>query len=477
MLAVVALIAAVAYLLTPLGASGPEGVPIGFRLNIRYLAPGLVLALALLAIPPPFAGEQRVWRLGTRRSLWRMGTLAIFAMLVVVSAGRSARSTPAGSRAARPLALTLVGASAALVLLSRAGPRARAARRVGLAALIALAIFGRIAQRRLPGRALLLRRPATIRPPSSPRSSWARASAPPTTGPAAPATCGSRSPARGRPLPVRPLGRGLEQPRSATSASTAPAARSTRSPSARSGSRALNDGDYDYVVTTPAYHQDDPAADTAPVQRDWIARAGNVQRVAGAGLVDVWKVTGAARPRWPARRVRQPASRPPRPGRGLSSSSLACAAVLPSGGWRYPLDNALFQWEEGTRRLRELRPTREPRARRTRAVDAIRDELRRRIGPTFSAAGARRALRRGTDWCLEAARRAAPMEAVDLDPQAITDGAFYLYLRGAQRLLGRRGSSPSSEPSSPAQSSTRSSTIRSGSIVTLSALRPAQCSV
>ena len=52
MLGIVALLAAIAYLLTPLGASGPEGMPIGFRLNIRYLAPGLVLALTLLAIPP-----------------------------------------------------------------------------------------------------------------------------------------------------------------------------------------------------------------------------------------------------------------------------------------------------------------------------------------------------------------------------------------------------------------------------------------
>ena len=66
MLALVAVVSAIAYLLTPLGASGPEGMPVGFRLNIRYLAPGLVLALALLAIPPRFAGEQRVWGLGTR---------------------------------------------------------------------------------------------------------------------------------------------------------------------------------------------------------------------------------------------------------------------------------------------------------------------------------------------------------------------------------------------------------------------------
>jgi hypothetical protein len=59
---------------------------------------------------------------------------------------------------------------------------------------------------------------------------------------------------------------------------------------------ALNDADYDYVITTPTYHQDDPAADTAPIQRRWIARAGNVQRVAGANLVDVWRVTGPLDP-------------------------------------------------------------------------------------------------------------------------------------------------------------------------------------
>jgi hypothetical protein len=59
---------------------------------------------------------------------------------------------------------------------------------------------------------------------------------------------------------------------------------------------ALNDGNYDYVVTTPTYHQDDPAADTVPVQRSWISGAVNVQHVAGANLVDVWKVTGPLDP-------------------------------------------------------------------------------------------------------------------------------------------------------------------------------------
>jgi hypothetical protein len=104
----------------------------------------------------------------------------------------------------------------------------------------------------------------------------------------------------------------------------------------------------------------------------------------------------------------------------------------------YPLDNALFQWEEGARRLSEL--SGDPRAARTatRAVEAIRDELRRRIGPTFSAQELADLYGRGTDWCLEAARQAAPMSAVDLDPQAIVDGAFYQYLRGATNYSGGR---------------------------------------
>jgi len=104
----------------------------------------------------------------------------------------------------------------------------------------------------------------------------------------------------------------------------------------------------------------------------------------------------------------------------------------------YPLDNALFQWEEGGRRLRDL--SQEPRQARvvSRAVDGIRDELRRRIGPTFSAQELADLYGRGTDAYLEAARRAAPMEAVDLDPQALVDGAFFQYLRGATDYSGGR---------------------------------------
>ncbi len=104
----------------------------------------------------------------------------------------------------------------------------------------------------------------------------------------------------------------------------------------------------------------------------------------------------------------------------------------------YPLDNAIYQWEEGYARLRELSSQPRMAGRLNRAVEAIRDELRRRIGPTFSSAQLADLYGQGTDWCLAAARDAMPMDAVDLDPQAIVDGAFHLYLRGATDYAGGR---------------------------------------
>ena len=104
----------------------------------------------------------------------------------------------------------------------------------------------------------------------------------------------------------------------------------------------------------------------------------------------------------------------------------------------YPLDNALYQWEEGYRRLRELSD--DPRRARSlnRAIDAIRDELRRRIGATFTSNELAELYAQGTDWSLEAARWADPLGAAELDPQAITDGAFYFHLRGATDYAGGR---------------------------------------
>jgi hypothetical protein len=101
----------------------------------------------------------------------------------------------------------------------------------------------------------------------------------------------------------------------------------------------------------------------------------------------------------------------------------------------YPIENALFQWEEGRRSLQAID---DPRQRRLsdRVVDAIREELRRRIGPTFNVAELADLYGEGTDWAQQVALDVAP--SLDSDAQALADAAFWLYLRGATDFAGGR---------------------------------------
>jgi hypothetical protein len=54
---------------------------------------------------------------------------------------------------------------------------------------------------------------------------------------------------------------------------------------------AVNSGDFDYLVTTPAYDQDDPESAGPPIEATWLGAAPNVERV-GTPLVGVWTLTG-----------------------------------------------------------------------------------------------------------------------------------------------------------------------------------------
>lgn len=103
----------------------------------------------------------------------------------------------------------------------------------------------------------------------------------------------------------------------------------------------------------------------------------------------------------------------------------------------YPLEIALFQWEDGSRRLSEQESARGV-AGLDRAVESVRDELRRRLGPTYTVEQLVDLYSRGTDWCLAAAMEAEPSLAQIVDPQAITDGAFWRHLRGASDWAGGR---------------------------------------
>lgn len=101
----------------------------------------------------------------------------------------------------------------------------------------------------------------------------------------------------------------------------------------------------------------------------------------------------------------------------------------------YSLENALFQWEEGWRSLEAIDDARR-RHLADRVVRSIDDELRRRIGPTFSAAELADLYGRGTDWCQQVAIDVAP--TIEGDAQSLADAAFWLYLRKATDFAGGR---------------------------------------
>ncbi len=294
MLGAVALLAAIAYLLTPLGASGPEGMPVGFRLNIRYLAPGLVLALTLLAIPP-FSDDRDVWRLGGRLRLWRLGTLGILALLVVVSAGAIGAIDSDRLLGTLVIALALIGIPLLLVYLSRRGMAAAPLAGIGAAALIALAVGGRFVQDHY------LDQRYSSAAPDYPKTEQPAVELGQGLGAAYDWARGTHDARIGLSGTMGALFQyglwGLDSSNAVTYVGQrGPRGSFNEVQGCPEFIAALNDGNYDYVVTTPTYHQDDPAADTSPVQREWISRSGNVQRVAGANLVDVWQVTGPLNP-------------------------------------------------------------------------------------------------------------------------------------------------------------------------------------
>jgi hypothetical protein len=126
MLGCAALFSLVAYLITPETAAGPNGDPLGFAFNLRYLAPALALALAVAPLAPALSASPPV-------------RTALTAALAVVLAGTVAQPTLwPNSHAAGAVAIG-VGALVAVALATLAR---RASLRPALAgAAIALAVL------------------------------------------------------------------------------------------------------------------------------------------------------------------------------------------------------------------------------------------------------------------------------------------------------------------------------------------------
>jgi hypothetical protein len=106
----------------------------------------------------------------------------------------------------------------------------------------------------------------------------------------------------------------------------------------------------------------------------------------------------------------------------------------------YALENALYQWRDGNRRLADVP---EPaRADLDRAADVVVEELRKRLGSTFLLEELADLYAEGTDWATELASR----HAAGTDAAAVVDAAFARYAREASNFAGGRARESHARP-------------------------------
>jgi hypothetical protein len=99
-------------------------------------------------------------------------------------------------------------------------------------------------------------------------------------------------------------------------------------------------------------------------------------------------------------------------------------------------ENAVYQWQQGERRLRAEPPER--RSLQERVTEALVAELRRRLGGRFSSDELVELYGRGTSWCLQVAMKVAPEDPWAWEAGVVVDAAFARYLREAADYAGGR---------------------------------------
>jgi hypothetical protein len=97
------------------------------------------------------------------------------------------------------------------------------------------------------------------------------------------------------------------------------------------------------------------------------------------------------------------------------------------------IDAARYQWDDGRRRLAEYGPETARFRHLMILVDAVVDELRRRLGGTFTLAELVALYERAEDWVREIVAAATPAKprADVKDSALVQDAAFAFYAREA----------------------------------------------
>jgi hypothetical protein len=278
-LAITGIVAGIAYVFTPLTASGALGDAGGFDANLRYVSPALVIAFVLVPLIPRL-----------RHGPWPWVLIGFFAILVI----QGTITEPSWGKydhvfESLELALIVVAVPAVLVALSRLGTHRVALAAFAAAALVVTVIIGRTQEEQY----LDHRYQAAV--------------APPLTG-------GFRASPEW--VPLQKFGRNTTDSRIAVVGRAGAfgqyffygtdlsnwvqyVGRNLRKGTFRPIDRcvdwrnAINEGDYDYIVTTPRLNQEET---TEPPENAWTGEDPNAEAIVVSGPARVFQVNGPLDP-------------------------------------------------------------------------------------------------------------------------------------------------------------------------------------
>ena len=277
-LAVTGIVAGIAYIFTPLTASGSLGDPTGFDANLRYVAPVLIVGFVLFPLVPWIRHGNRPWIL-----------IGLFTILLIQGTVTQSNWEFEHHLASVALAFLIVGVPALIVTGLRLQVNRVALIAFGLVAVITAVVVGRVREDFY----LDQRYVTAVRPPLTggfrstpewqPLQDWGREASDKRIGVVGRAGAFGQYFFYGNDLSNHvqyvgtPLRRGTFRPIA----------------NCRRWRRAVNEGDYDFIVTTPKLGQLEV---TAPPESLWTERDENVKVIIKSGPAAVYRVEGALDP-------------------------------------------------------------------------------------------------------------------------------------------------------------------------------------
>src|SRR3954452_9215584 len=272
-LAVTGMVAGIAYVFTPLTASGNLGDPSGFDANLRYVAPVLIVGFLLLPLIPWIRHGSRPWIL-----------IGLFTILLIQGTVTQANWQFSHHLASIGLAFLIVGVPALIVAGLRRRVPILALATFGLVMAITAVALGRVRENYyLDHRYVTASRPPLgggfrATPEWQPLQDWGRKQSGQRIGVVGRASAFGQYFFYGTDLSnhVQYVGTELR--------------RGTFRPivSCSAWRRAVNAGDYDYIVTTPKIGALEVSA---PPEAHWTETDKNVKTVIQTGPAAVYKIT------------------------------------------------------------------------------------------------------------------------------------------------------------------------------------------